>query len=662
MNDPIKKFYKNVNDNDKLNIDLQKQYDVANLQVQNNLLKNIKNMKPIIDKKIINPEDEASIITQANYDKYIFLNDKLASTTRDELLNNIKDASLYPMSLNDDISSDYKILKKNMNNIMTNLGDIESIVNELSIEQIKKLNNNFINIQNKYIQKYGYNNPNLSNNEIKIFLLNEIAMSKLESTDFVTLKKEILENLSYVNDNVKFTNDNLIQLTDELNSLKNNDNIQLKDFTDLLNKIKHFEKKNIELQQENIELEKKIEIINLDNEDNEDNKKLLSMYKKDYNDISLKNERSINDFNNLKIEKDNLLNIIKKKDKTIFEKDKIINNLKKKIIQLFSKNTDLQNKNNNLLNDVMLIKNLNDNIKKDYENKLTYNRNELDNIKKLFTESFERSDTKESELNELVNAHNKLFDENKQLNIDMNLLIKKNEELTSKSINQDKINILNKYTLNNLKEFIEFNGANVNLLKKKENIKFILDNNLYDAFLVYIEKNKILPKKGEDKEGVISEKKGQGINNLVKLGDIYINKKKLFNDNIISICYANKCKIDLYNNKKISDLLVELLMNVIDNKIVNKNDYILLSDKEKLIYNSLLRLANLHKQNNINIEDTVEKLKHQLQLLEGEILAGNTNKNLIIELKEILRKMINFKLISLSNAKKYIKEINSVNK
>jgi len=182
MPDEVKDYYKKMNINDKLSIETQKQTDIANVKVQNQLLKDVLNIRNDINKrnehinrpKTINPDEESKLTKQNEYDKYIELNDKYAATARDELLGKVKDAADYPLTLNDDITNDYKVLKKNMNNIMTNQGSIESIINELSIEDVKKLNNNFINTQNKYIKLYGFNNPNLTNKEIKNFLLNEI--------------------------------------------------------------------------------------------------------------------------------------------------------------------------------------------------------------------------------------------------------------------------------------------------------------------------------------------------------------------------------------------------------------------------------------------------------------------------------------------------------
>jgi hypothetical protein len=543
-----------------------------------------------------------------------------------------------------------------MTNIMTNLGSIESIVNSLTIEQIKKLNNNFINTQNKYINKYGFNNPNLTNEEIKIFLLNEISMSKpLEIIDIEKFKNDIINNLTLVGDNVDNSLNTLIEFTEEINALKDNGNISLKNYKLLINKFKKFKLNNEELKLKKKELEEKIENLEDIEIGNDIEKKILiESFKIEHEKIENENLQLIRDYNEINDEMNRLL-------LTLQEKDETINELLSELNKTFNENEKLNITNNKLLIEVNKIKNLNDEIKKDYEEKLNYNKEELNNIKKLIDKiEIIPEDKQEDEIKKISDLNEKLNNENKLLNEDLKKILDENISLTMYKTDNEKIRKIEIYKTEIIQVFCSDNGFKGSNPNKEILIKYILDNSLFDKFINFINSKNIEPKRG--KKDKIPEKKGQGINNLIKLGDIYINKKKLYNDNIISICYANKCKIDLYNNKKISDLLVDLLMNIIDNKNINKNDYILLPDNEKLIYNSLLRLANLHKQNNVNIEDTVEKLKHQFQLLEGEISAGNTNKNLIIELKEVLRKMINFKLISLANAKKYIKEIISLNK
>ena len=52
----------------------------------------------------------------------------------------------------------------------------------------------------------------------------------------------------------------------------------------------------------------------------------------------------------------------------------------------------------------------------------------------------------------------------------------------------------------------------------------------------------------------------------------------------------------------------------------------------------------------------VDKLKNELQILEGQIQAGNNNESLKKKLHDILHKLAYFKVISLTQANKHYKD------
>ena len=66
---------------------------------------------------------------------------------------------------------------------------------------------------------------------------------------------------------------------------------------------------------------------------------------------------------------------------------------------------------------------------------------------------------------------------------------------------------------------------------------------------------------------------------------------------------------------------------------------------------------NKHMQHHSGDEITSE-LKDRLELIEGEIEAGNNNKELLNELREVLMKLYHYNVIFLIVAKKYLKQFN----
>ena len=70
-----------------------------------------------------------------------------------------------------------------------------------------------------------------------------------------------------------------------------------------------------------------------------------------------------------------------------------------------------------------------------------------------------------------------------------------------------------------------------------------------------------------------------------------------------------------------------------------------------------MHLSGLRKEhNNLIPDEHIKNLKNRLKLIEGEIEAGNDNKELFIELKQVLLKMFHYHLLTMSEVKKYISQ------
>ena len=154
---------------------------------------------------------------------------------------------------------------------------------------------------------------------------------------------------------------------------------------------------------------------------------------------------------------------------------------------------------------------------------------------------------------------------------------------------------------------------------------------------------------------------GEGVNKdhkdkKVKFGDIVILPNKLFYENILSIQRPDGIKINGFKNKHVSDDFVKVIFKIIENKSYH-TDLLNLSSSEKVLLDNLLSLANLHKKVITGSgKDSINKLKKDLEILEGEIQAGNNNQTLKQKLHDILHKLAYFKVISLSQANKHYKE------
>jgi hypothetical protein len=113
-----------------------------------------------------------------------------------------------------------------------------------------------------------------------------------------------------------------------------------------------------------------------------------------------------------------------------------------------------------------------------------------------------------------------------------------------------------------------------------------------------------------------------------------------------------------YPNKRVSDNFVDVIFKILENKTITKSDLKNIHS-ERIMYDNLIVLSGIHKSKSIptTIEDTAPEMKNRLGLIVGEIEAGNSNKELLKELHELLFKMSQINLISRSAATKYYNNI-----
>jgi len=214
-----------------------------------------------------------------------------------------------------------------------------------------------------------------------------------------------------------------------------------------------------------------------------------------------------------------------------------------------------------------------------------------------------------------------------------------------------------------LKEYANYLGIDVDRLRKNLGIpkEFLFTS---DA-IPYIEKK--FPELGLHPLGtaklidVPNKIWGYGIQKLPSMcqfGKIYINIDKLYHNNILSVFNHNKNKILGFPNSRVSDSFVSLIMKICKNEHVAPRDINNLNVGEKEVFDHLLYISKLNKElKSASGDQTIEKLKNRLQIIEGEIESGNNNPEILRDLYDVLTKMVNFNLISQSEFKRYYKQM-----
>jgi hypothetical protein len=147
-----------------------------------------------------------------------------------------------------------------------------------------------------------------------------------------------------------------------------------------------------------------------------------------------------------------------------------------------------------------------------------------------------------------------------------------------------------------------------------------------------------------------------------KYGKILINLDKLYYKNILSIKDINNKPVQSFKNTPVSDDFVNYVLKIFFNEQIDESDYKKIKSNELQLLDELNYIAGFGKEKNINKIDNIKKLKDQLELITGSVMAGNNNEKLLDELRSVLMKLVSFDAISLESAKKYIKQFKVQNK
>lgn len=139
------------------------------------------------------------------------------------------------------------------------------------------------------------------------------------------------------------------------------------------------------------------------------------------------------------------------------------------------------------------------------------------------------------------------------------------------------------------------------------------------------------------------------------LGKVDVDLNKLFYKNVLS-CKHKGMKINGVKNTPVGDDFVKIIMDLCKGKYPSTKDLNKLGAGETELFDALLYLAGLHKRVENTANKSVEKLKQRLTLISGEFEAGNTNKMLYDEAKDIVFKLHHLGEITQNSATAFLKQ------
>ena len=633
----------NSNNNNSLLKDLDLIYN-------NNQLSKTENKEKIIDyndflknqfeKTLKNDESDENI-------KILELNNKELIKRCEEL---IEDNRLLNSALNERTSKLNKIIKENVS--------LKAQINQLNINA-KKTEQNII-VYEKQIQNFKYEVDNYQK------LINELKGEN---------KKLNNENNNELQNNLE--NDFKNQIKEEILSIKKNleeINIQSRNKYSLENNSKYIENDYNNIYEENKLLKEKINDLKSQNElMKEENKKMLTQNNIYHTQIDTYINQ-INDLSKIIENKDNLINILKEKEKDFENKELIKNNscsnlkiektelYNEDIIKLMKDNKDNKFK-LELLNDKLKTFDI---IEKKYDELINYKiikDNEINNVNNNEKHNSPKKEkNEESELIKVKNNETRLKEENielnkkiKELNIGLERISNKNKNLIEEL--NEKQNEIEK-----LKKEINEKDRLYKILKTENNTKIKeCEINIKKYKEELIEKNEIINNLKNDKEKIkleldfktkeeeLSNKEDKKNNNNINKNEEGLNEKnikdEIQNINIIEKNNNKECGKD--ENKKEE--------NEVDNKKDEKKEgrkYIpslrnrflrRREEEKKLKEKEKNEKINSQNETNINInnenENNENKEKEMKEKEEERLNHGNRLEEEKDEVKESIRQM-----------------------
>ena len=122
-------------------------------------------------------------------------------------------------------------------------------------------------------------------------------------------------------------------------------------------------------------------------------------------------------------------------------------------------------------------------------------------------------------------------------------------------------------------------------------------------------------------------------------------------------------KGEFYNRIPISERMQLVLINLLDTKEIDYNNLKLCSLKERELFDRLMSKSRLKQELKFDKRKTEldeGDLVDKFNVLQGQIVSGNNNADLLDECKDIIPKLVAFGKISQAQAQDILQEFNNI--
>jgi hypothetical protein len=143
---------------------------------------------------------------------------------------------------------------------------------------------------------------------------------------------------------------------------------------------------------------------------------------------------------------------------------------------------------------------------------------------------------------------------------------------------------------------------------------------------------------------------------VVPFGRVDIHPQRLFYDNVLKITKNGRAVTGM-PNVKVSDAFGDVVLSVLKGQTPTLSAFKRMTAEDKKLYDMLVFASGLHKDVETVGSGVKQELKKRLELIEGEIQAGNSNPLLIKEARQVLHRMAQMRMVSRPKAVAHLKQL-----
>ena len=153
----------------------------------------------------------------------------------------------------------------------------------------------------------------------------------------------------------------------------------------------------------------------------------------------------------------------------------------------------------------------------------------------------------------------------------------------------------------------------------------------------------------------------QSVKKFVPFGRYLINRHRL-NDDVISISRPSGNRIKDFPSRRVSQNLCKVFKQIVGKGHASFEDLEILNDEERSYLYNIAKASNLLEKIDIPAppQDKTDELVNKYEILKGQILAGNDNREMVKEFKESLLRLSELKLMPKSQTREILMDLTSM--